>query len=121
MNAGESFYWHDYETFGIDPRRDRPAQFAGQRTTFDLEPVGAPLAIYCKPALDVLPTPLSCLITGITPQQADRGGLIEAEFAARIHDELSVPGTCAAGFNSIRFDDEFTRNLLYRNFFDPYA
>src|SRR5215831_17117708 len=121
MNGGMSFFWHDYETFGIDPCRDRPAQFAGLRTTYDLEPVGEPLAIYCKPARDVLPTPFSCLITGITPQRAERDGLVEAEFAARVHDELSAPGTCAVGFNSIRFDDEFTRNLLYRNFYDPYA
>jgi exodeoxyribonuclease-1 len=121
MNGFTSFYWHDYETFGIDPSRDRPAQFAGQRTNRDLEPIGDPLAIYCKPARDVLPNPISCLITGITPQRAERDGVIEAEFAARIHEELAEPGTCAVGFNSIRFDDEFTRNLLYRNFYDPYA
>ena len=27
-----------------------------------------------------------------------------AEFAARINEELALPGTCAAGYNSIRFD-----------------
>ena len=120
MNSA-SFYWHDYETFGIDSRRDRPAQFAGQRTTLDLEPIGEPLSIYCKPAPDILPTPTSCLITGITPQLCEREGVIEADFAAQIHDELAQPGTCGAGYNSLRFDDEFTRNLLYRNFYDPYA
>ena len=31
-----SIYWHDYETFGRVPRRDRPAQFAGVRTDMDL-------------------------------------------------------------------------------------
>src|SRR5690606_9772490 len=35
--------------------------------------------------------------------------------------ELSQPGTCGVGYNSIRFDDEVTRFTLYRNFFDPYA
>src|SRR5690554_5587403 len=30
------------------------------------------------------------------------------------------PGTCGAGYNSLRFDDEVTRQLLYRNFYDPY-
>ena len=120
LSPQPSFYWHDYETFGTDPRRDRPAQFAGQRTTLDLEPVGEPVSIYCQPAPDILPQPMSCLITGITPQLAGRDGLREAQFAARVHEELAVPGTCGAGFNSIRFDDEFTRNLLYRNFYDPY-
>jgi exodeoxyribonuclease-1 len=86
----------------------------------DLEPIGEALSIYCKPARDILPHPAACLITGITPQHAERQGVIEAEFAARINEELALPGTCGAGYNSIRFDDEFTRNLLYRNFYDPY-
>lgn len=115
-----SLYWHDYETSGTDSRRDRPVQFAGQRTTLDLEPVGEPLTVYCRPAPDILPQPAACLVTGISPQHAQREGVIEVEFAARVHDQLALPGTCGAGYNSIRFDDEFTRNLLYRNFYDPY-
>ncbi|HEX7916325.1 exodeoxyribonuclease I [Rudaea sp.] len=115
-----SFFWHDYETSGTDPRRDRAVQFAGQRTTLELEPIGEPVSIYCKPASDVLPRPAACLVTGISPQQAERDGVIEAEFIAQLHDELALPGTCGVGYNSLRFDDEFTRNLLYRNFYDPY-
>ena len=116
-----SFYWHDYETFGTDSKRDRPSQFAGLRTTLDLEPIGEPLTIHCRPAPDVLPNPEACALTGITPQLALREGVIEAEFAARIHAELAAPGTCGVGYNSIRFDDEFTRNLFYRNFYEPYT
>ena len=71
-----SFYWHDYETFGIDSKRDRPSQFAGLRTTLDLEPVGEPLTIFCKPATDVLPNPEACLLTGITPQRSQRDGVL---------------------------------------------
>lgn len=116
-----SFYWHDYETFGIDPQRDRPAQFAGQRTDEQLDPVGEPLVVYCQPPDDYLPQPEACLITGITPQLARERGLPEAQFIARIHDELARPGTCALGYNTLRFDDEVTRNTLYRNLYDPYA
>lgn len=119
--ADETFYWHDYETFGTDPVRDRPVQFAGQRTDADLKPVGEPLVIYARPADDCLPHPEACLVTGITPQLASERGLPECEFMARIHAELSAPGTCGVGYNSIRFDDEVTRNALYRNLFDPYA
>lgn len=118
--SSATFFWHDYETTGADPRRDRPSQFAGLRTTLDLQPVGDPVMLYCKPAPDVLPHPEACLITGITPQHAEREGLIEAEFAAIVHEELAAPGTCAVGYNSLRFDDEFTRHLLYRNFHEPY-
>ena len=35
-----TFYWLDYETFGADPVRDRPAQFAGVRTDGELNEIG---------------------------------------------------------------------------------
>ena len=116
-----TLYWHDYETWGADPRRDRAAQFAGIRTDTDLNIIGKPLVQYCKPADDILPHPEACLVTGITPQKAMHEGLCEAEFMAEIHKEFMQPGTCGVGYNSIRFDDEFSRYGFYRNFFDPYA
>ena len=116
-----TLYWHDYETFGTDPRRDRPVQFAGIRTDEDLNIIGEPLNIMARPAPDNLPHPMSTLITGITPQQALEQGLPETEFISRILAELSQPGTCGVGYNSIRFDDEVTRNTLYRNLYDPYG
>jgi exodeoxyribonuclease-1 len=115
-----TFLWHDYETFGADARRDRPAQFAALRTTEDLQPVGDPIVIYCQPADDMLPHPDACMLTGITPQIARQKGLPEAEFASRIRSAMLESNTCVVGYNSIRFDDEFTRNMLYRNLFDPY-
>lgn len=118
--AQQTFYWYDYESFGVDPRRDRAAQFAGLRTNETLEPVGEPLVMYCQPADDFLPSPESCLITHITPQLALEKGVPEVEFIGRIHAEFSRAATCVAGYNSIRFDDELTRQLLYRNFYDPY-
>ncbi|MEQ1738294.1 MAG: exodeoxyribonuclease I [Methyloglobulus sp.] len=119
--AEPSLYWHDYETFGIDPRRDRPSQFAGVRTDLDLNVIDDPLVVYCKPPADYLPHPEACLLTGISPQLAESKGVNEAEFCYLIHEQLAQPNTCSLGYNSIRFDDEFTRNCLYRNFYDPYA
>ena len=117
----KTFYWYDFETFGANPSRDRPSQFAGIRTDEDYNVLGDPLMIYCKPARDMLPQPEACLITGITPQLAEQKGLSEPEFIRQIHREFTQPNTCVVGFNSIRFDDEVTRNSLYRNFYDPYA
>ncbi|MEQ1559172.1 MAG: exodeoxyribonuclease I [Methyloglobulus sp.] len=119
--AKASLYWHDYETFGIDPKRDRPSQFAGVRTDIDLNIIDDPLVVYCKPPADYLPHPEACLLTGISPQLAEAKGVNEAEFCRLIHEQFSQPNTCSLGYNSIRFDDEFTRNCLYRNFYDPYA
>jgi exodeoxyribonuclease I len=115
-----TLYWHDYETWGEVPAQDRPSQFAGVRTDESLNIIGEPLMIYCRPAPDSLPKPDACLITGLTPQVALAKGLPEYQFAAQIHAELSRPGTCGVGYNSIRFDDEVTRYMLYRNFYDPY-
>ncbi|WP_409523229.1 exodeoxyribonuclease I [Nitrincola sp. MINF-07-Sa-05] len=117
----ETFFWHDYETFGTDPKRDRPVQFAGVRTDSDLNIIEEPVVLYARPSDDLLPHPMACLITGITPQKALQEGVCEAQFISRIHEELSRPGTCGVGYNSIRFDDEVTRYTLYRNFHDPYA
>ena len=116
----KTLYWYDFETFGADPRRDRASQFAGIRTDEELNIIGDPLVIYCRPADDFLPNPVACLITGISPQKAKAKGLSETEFIRQIHSEFSEPDTCVVGYNSIRFDDEITRQLLYRNFCDPY-
>ena len=116
-----TFYWHDYETFGRVPRRDRPAQFAGIRTDAELNEIGDPLMVYCQPPTDSLPDPESCLLTGILPQTCAEQGVAEHRFAADIHAELSRPGTVGLGYNTIRFDDEVTRFLFWRNLIDPYG
>lgn len=116
-----SIFWYDYETTGINPRCDRPLQMAGLRTDFDLNEIDEPVNLYCQPSEDVLPHPAACAITGITPGQLAEKGLSEADFMTRVHAQLAAPGTCGAGYNTLRFDDEMTRYSLYRNFFDPYA
>jgi exodeoxyribonuclease I len=116
-----SFFWHDYETTGIDARRHRPAQFAGLRTDAELNPIGEPVMLYCQPPADGLPDPQSVLLTGITPQHCAEHGLREAAFAQAVEHELARPGTVGVGYNSIRFDDEFTRHLFWRCLMDPYA
>jgi exodeoxyribonuclease-1 len=116
-----SIFWYDYETTGINPRCDRPLQVAGIRTDFDLNEIDKPVNLYCQPSEDILPHPAACAITGITPGKLAEQGLSEADFMTRVHAQLAAPGTCGAGYNTLRFDDEMTRYSLYRNFFDPYA
>ena len=116
-----TFLWHDYETFGANTRRDRPAQFAAIRTDAELREIGEPMMLYCQPAPDYLPDPQSCLITGITPQLCLEKGLPEYRFAAAIEAAFSEPGTVGVGYNTIRFDDEITRFMFWRNLIDPYA
>ena len=120
MNS-HTFLWHDYETFGANVRRDRPSQFACIRTDAELNEIGEPLMLYCKPAPDFLPSPEACLITGITPQMCLERGVPEHEFASQIERVFAQPGTIGVGYNTIRFDDEITRFMFWRNLIDPYA
>ena len=116
-----TFFWHDYETFGAIPKKDRPAQFAGIRTDMELNEVGEPIMIYCKPTEDCIPSPEACLITKLTPQECLAKGVSERVFAQTIEQALALDDTIGVGFNSIRFDDEVTRYLFWRNLIDPYA
>ncbi len=115
-----SIFWYDFEATGIDPRRDRPLQVAGVRTDEQLNEIDQPLCIDSRLAEDVLPHPMACLITGIGPERVQQG-LPEAVFMHQLHEQMVVPGTCTAGYNNLRYDDEMTRFSLYRNYFDPYA
>ncbi len=116
----KTFFWYDYETFGLSPKTQRIAQFAGIRTDENLNIIDEHM-FYCKPTYDSLPSPEACSVTGITPQICEKNGLIEKTFISIINNEFSVPDTCVVGYNSISFDDEFTRYTLFRNFLDPYA
>lgn len=115
-----SILWYDLETFGLDPRHDRVAQFACLRTDEDLKPISGGLTLYNRITPDYLPSPYACLVHRIAPRQTIEEGLTEYQFAKAVRTEMLAPGTCVAGYNSIKFDDEFIRNLLYRNLFDPY-
>lgn len=116
----QTFFFYDLETSGLNPREDRIMQFAGRRTTLDLEPIGEPYNILVKLNDDTLPAPDALVVTGITPQETQADGYTEAEFARLLMDEIFIPDTIAVGFNTIRFDDEFIRTLFWRTFNDPY-
>ena len=119
-SAQATFLWHDYETGGTHKQLDRPTQFAAVRTDLDLNIVGQEVMIYCKPSPETLMRPIAAAITGITPQECEAKGMLDVEFCREVLAELGRPGTCGVGYNTISFDDEVTRNMLYRNFHDPY-
>jgi exodeoxyribonuclease I len=119
-HVGATLLWHDFETFGANSEHDFPSQFAAIRTDHNFNVIGSPTNILCRAPLDYLPSPFACLVTGMTPFSTAHG-LSEPEFAARVHFELAAGNTTSVGYNSMRFDEEFTRQLLWRNFYPPYA
>ena len=116
----KTFFFYDLETSGLNPREDRIMQFAGQRTDMDLNPIGEPVDILVKLTNDALPSPGAIMVTKITPQKTLAEGISEAEFCKYVTEEVFTPDTIALGFNTVRFDDEFMRATLWRNFYDAY-
>lgn len=116
----ESFYFYDLETSGLNPREDRIMQFAGQRTDADFQPLAEPDNILIELPDDTLPSPGAIMVTGITPQATRRDGMSERDFCQFFLEQVATPGTTILGYNSVRFDDEFIRNTLWRNFHDAY-
>ena len=116
----KDFFFYDLETGGLNPREDRLMQFAGQRTDAELNPIGEPVNILVKMTEDALPSPGAIMVTKITPQDTLRDGISEADFCRYVTDEVFTPNTIAVGYNTVRFDDEFMRATLWRNFYDPY-
>lgn len=114
------YYFYDLETSGLNPRLDRIMQFAGQRTDLDFNPIGEPDNILVSLADDTLPSPGAIMVTGITPQSTKQDGMTEREFCEFLLEKVATPSTTIMGYNSVRFDDEFVRHTLWRNFHDPY-
>lgn len=116
----QTFFFYDLETSGLNAREDRIMQFAGRRTSMDLTPIGEPYNMLVALSDDTLPNPDALMVTGITPQKTVDEGYSEVQFARILNDEIFTPDTIVVGFNNVRFDDEFIRHLLWRNFYDPY-
>lgn len=112
--------WYDLETFGTNSKWDRIGQFAAIRTNGAFEQIGDPIEGFCRVTPDYVPEPDACILTRLTPTIVAGRGSTEAEFAALVHGAMIEPNTCVVGYNNLRFDDEFIRNLFYRNFYDPY-
>ena len=116
----DTYFFYDLETSGLSARNDRIMQFAGRRTDKDFNPIGEPYNVLVTLNDDTIPSPEALFVTGISPQKTVEEGYTEAQFVKILIDEVFTPGTTAVGFNNVRFDDEFVRHLLWRNFYDPY-
>ena len=64
------FTFYDLETYGLDPKSDRIAQFAAIRTDSDFN-ILEKTVIYCLPQQDYIPSVESMLLTGITPEDTE--------------------------------------------------
>jgi len=116
-----NFFFYDLETSGLDAAYDQILQFAAVRTDEDFNEIEEPIEIFCRVRPDVLPTPTAISINCINVRELEEKGVCEFELAQQIDRILRGAGEqCVIGYNSLEFDDEFIRFLLYRNLLDPY-
>lgn len=116
----KSFLFYDYETFGVHTALDKVAQFSSIRTDLSFNIIHKKKNFFCIPPIDYLPDPNAILITKILPQDTYLNGMNEYFFAHKIHNIFIKSNTCIVGFNNLNFDNLVTRNIFYRNCFDPY-
>ena len=122
MSEIQQFFWYCFKTGKwSNARRDRPLYFSGTKTDLSLRDTSQGIELYCRPALDYLPSVDSCLQHGISPQVARERGVSEHEFATLIDQWIDRDGACVVGYNAEKVDHVVMRFLFYRNLIDPYA
>ena len=51
----------------------------------------------------------------------DWGRCLQLHVCLTFMSSFSKSETCVVGYNNLKFDDEFVRQMFYRNFYNPYA
>jgi exodeoxyribonuclease-1 len=111
---------YDLETTGLDPRYDQPIQFAAVRLNDDLDETDA-LELLARPQNHVLPSPGALLTRGRGIQRILDAPISHYQLMAAIEAHAASCGPAIwAGYNSIRFDEEFLRHSHYNALRQPY-
>lgn len=114
--------FNDYETFNLSPLGGAPSQYAAIKTDINFNRISVE-NFFCLPSGDVVPEYQACMVTKHTPEsvKSEEKSYCEYEFVSKIHNYLtSDRNTIVVGYNSLRFDDEWSRHLFYRNLLPAY-
>lgn len=117
-----SFNFYDHETTGLSPFHDQAIQVSSIRTDADLNLIkGAELNLLIKLRPDVVPGPKAFAVHGISIDELNNKGVTEFEAASHLKNWfMGQRNSMMGGYNTIPFDDEFTRNIMFRGLQDPY-
>lgn len=114
---------YDTESTGLSAHHDQIVEFAGIAVDNDLNIIkGDQLHVKVQMRQDVVPSPQAFAITGISLEDLRKNGIPEMEAAQHIRNWFlkGNGNSMMTGFNTLSFDDEMVRNMLYRNLMDPY-
>lgn len=116
-----SFVFYDLETTGLSSHFDQIVQFAAIRTDHQLEEIDR-FQVRSRLCSDVVPHPQALWVNGVSieqlldpslPSHYNMVGAVQAKL-------LSWSPSIFVGYNSLRFDEEFLRQALYKCLYPPY-
>lgn len=117
-----NYVFHDFETFNFSPIGGSPSQWAAIKTNSEFSQEGE-TNVFCKTYKDTLPEIEACLVTKHSPNSVNNGenSFCEFEFAQNVHRFITQSSnTTIIGYNSLSFDDEWLRQMFYRNLLPAY-
>lgn len=118
----KTLFFMDYESQDLRHVFSQPCQFGYVRTDLNLAPTGEHGLKYILPRRDVIPAPGAVLTHRILPGDCVRDDAVcEFDFARWMNQTTSTPGTITLGYNSLSFDENLTRFMLWRNLQDVYG
>ena len=113
--------WYDTETTGTNAAFDQILQFAAIHTDDDLNEIGR-FEVRSRLLPYVVPSPTALRVTGLTIDDLlNPAHLSHYEMVCQIREVLAGwRPSVFAGYNSIRFDEEFLRQAFYQCLHPPY-
>lgn len=118
----KTFDFYDTETSGINSKHDQILQLASVKTDMDLNIIkGSELNVLCKPRMDIVPSPMAFLTHRLDINDLTTRGVSEFELSQILTNRfISEEANCISGYNTNSFDNEFIRNLFFRNMNNVY-
>ena len=112
--------FYDLETTGRSPHWDQIIQIAAIHTDQNLNVLDK-ININCRLNSFCIPEPEALLVNRMPIKNILNSNLSHYQLITEVYNKFtSWSPAIFIGYNSIKFDEEFLRNTLFRNLYDPY-